>query len=152
MVKTEDDVDRGGESVMHVFLYNGRDGTGAATSRKQLRLGLRAAVTAVIDSTCYLYSPISTPALSSRFNSTLLQLLEHRFYISRLPLFPFFQPSSTCNVQFFRVCMCMEVEHEKWNFFWWKKWLIKKEKYRSILIKYSLKCILFLFIVRVKWM
>lgn len=28
MVKTEDDVDRGGESVMHVFLYNGRDGTG----------------------------------------------------------------------------------------------------------------------------
>lgn len=60
MVKTEDDVDRGGESVMHVFLYNGRDGTGAATSRKQLRLGLRAAVTAVIDSTCYLYSPTYT--------------------------------------------------------------------------------------------
>lgn len=105
MVKTEDDVDRGGESVMHVFLYNGRDGTGAATSRKQLRLGLRAAVTAVIDSTCYLYSPISTPALSSRFNSTLLQLLEHRFYISRPPLFPFFQPSSTMCSSFACVCV-----------------------------------------------
>lgn len=97
---------------------------GAATSRKQLRLGLRAAVTAVIDSTCYLYSTSSTsPALSSR----LLQLLEHRFYISRPPLF-FLR-------QFFRVCVCVCIEifisrlfEEKIAYvFCREKGLIKKE-------------------------
>lgn len=110
MVKTEDDVDRDGESVMHVFLYNGRDGTGAATSRKQLRLGLRAAVTAVIDSTCYLYSPTSTihPLLfrlgSIRRSSNYLNIA---FTYRVLLFFPSFNPRrrAMCN-SFVCVCVC----------------------------------------------
>lgn len=47
-------------SVMRVFLYGGRDGTdGAGASWKQLCSSLHTGVTAVIDSTCYLYSSFS---------------------------------------------------------------------------------------------
>lgn len=47
-------------SVIRVFLYGGRDGTdGAGASWKQLRCSLHTGVTAVIDSTCYLYSSFS---------------------------------------------------------------------------------------------